>query len=308
LPRHFTLKPIDFKCNILSDCDESTYLLVARGAVVVRGDHSITVKIEVLKASGLVPGSTNVVSPSASAGPSFFSWKSWVGSTSTTSTAVTTTANNNSNNSSATDILVPGTGIERSQLIVCASGMQTSVIVRAGTDPLGEEEREMGRLRRERELRLRSSASSSSASLGGVPSARPSHEDEGDAIVLGDSFQNISLPSDLVRPLLSRPLSPISPTPSSSAATTTASAPSSSLGSGIPAVTRSVYEMVSPSASSSVLNESKVSNDHHSTTSTTTAATPSTLSYAAAVRYGVEHEAHEHPLYEETSDTEAWQG
>ncbi|KAF9934762.1 hypothetical protein BGZ65_003610 [Modicella reniformis] len=53
LPRHFTLKPIDFKCNILSDCDSSTYLLVSRGAVVVRGDHSITVKVEIMKASGL---------------------------------------------------------------------------------------------------------------------------------------------------------------------------------------------------------------------------------------------------------------
>ncbi|GJJ68997.1 hypothetical protein EMPS_01343 [Entomortierella parvispora] len=297
LPRHFTLKPIDFKCNILSDCDESTYLLVARGAVVVRGDHSITIKIEVLKASGLVPGSTKEVSPSANVGPSFFSWKSWVGNTSTTSTTVA-----NNNNSNAADILVPGTGIESSQLIVCASGMQTSVIVRAGTDPLGEEEREMGRLRRERELRLRTSASSSSASLARVPSsasARHSHEDEEDAIVLGDSFQNVSLLSNLVRPLSSRPLSPTSPTPAVSA---TASMPVAAV-----AATRSldssVYDMVSPSTSSSILKESKESNDHLATASTTT----STLSYASAVRYGIEHEGHEHPVYEETSDTEAWQ-
>ncbi|KAF9096125.1 hypothetical protein BGX23_011934 [Mortierella sp. AD031] len=77
LPRHFTLKPIDFKCNILSDCDASTYLLVSRGAVVVRGDHSITVKVEILKASGLIPGSTEVISSSADSvdSPSMFSWK-----------------------------------------------------------------------------------------------------------------------------------------------------------------------------------------------------------------------------------------
>ncbi|KAG0047986.1 hypothetical protein BGZ83_007075 [Gryganskiella cystojenkinii] len=302
LPRHFTLKPIDFKCNILSDCDESTYLLVGRGAVVIRGDHSITVKIEVLKASGLVPGSTNVISPSASAGPSFFSWKSWVGGSS--SSTSTNSSNNSTNN--ATDILVPGTGIERNQLVLCASGMQTSVIVRAGTDPLGEEEREMARLRKEREQRLRSSASSSSASMvvAGT-STRNSHEEE--AIVLGDSYQTVSLPSNLVRSLSSRPLSPTpvsgtvpaitspsSPSPSSSLSTTVLETPAASQ-----SLDSSVYEMISPSLS--VVKESD--HTHYSTTTTT----PLVLSYASAVRYGTEHEAQAHHQYDEMSNTEAWQ-
>ncbi|KAF9558369.1 hypothetical protein EC968_007120 [Mortierella alpina] len=144
LPRHFTLKPIDFKCNILSDCGPSTYLLVSRGAVVVRGDHSITVKVEIMKASGVVSGSSEMVtSPSTATATSFFSWKSWAGSA-TSSTPMSPSAD-------GANVLVPGTGIERRKFVVCASGMQTSVVVRADTDPNNEEENEMLRLRRERE-------------------------------------------------------------------------------------------------------------------------------------------------------------
>ncbi|KAF8946009.1 hypothetical protein BGZ47_001503 [Haplosporangium gracile] len=263
LPRHFTLKPIDFKCNILSDCDASTYLLVSRGAVVVRGDHSITVKVEILKASGLVPGSTEVVS-SAPDYPSLLSWRGWFGSSSGSKNA-------RGNTSAAATLLVPGTGIERSKFVVCASGMQTSVVVRAGTDPDDEEEKEMARLRKEREERLkRSSSSSSLSSLVGDPTVE-------DSIILGDSFQLLA-GSTLVKPVSpsssSRPMSP--PQKEKSTSFTEAS---------------STFSTASTST----------------TTIKSNAITVTPISYAAAVSQTPHQQqpVADHP-YEETSDTEAW--
>lgn len=267
LPRHFTLKPIDFKCNILSDCDASTYLLVSRGAVVVRGDHSITVKVEILKASGLVPGSTEIVSSSPDY-PSLLSWRGWFGSSTTSG------SRNGGGNASAAaaSLLVPGTGIERSKFVVCASGMQTSVVVRAGTDPDDEEEKEMTRLRKEREERLkRSSSSSSSSSLIGDPSAE-------DSIILGDSFQPLA-GSTLVKPVSSssRPTSP----------------------------TQKKDKLTSFTEAASTLSTASTSTSTTTIKSSTTTGIP--LSYAAAVSQTPHHQQPvvDHP-YEETSDTEAW--
>lgn len=266
LPRHFTLKPIDFKCNILSDCDASTYLLVSRGAVVVRGDHSITVKVEILKASGLVPGSTEVVSSSPDY-PSLLSWKGWFGSSTTSGSK-----NAGGNASAAASLLVPGTGIERSKFVVCASGMQTSVVVRAGTDPDDEEEKEMTRLRKEREERLkRSSSSSSSSSLVGDPSAE-------DSIILGDSFQPLTS-STLVKPVSSssRPTSP----------------------------TQKKEKLASFTKATSTFSTASTSTSTTTIKSSATTGTP--ISYAAAVSQTPHHQQPivNHP-YEETSDTEAW--
>ncbi|KAF9120308.1 hypothetical protein BGW39_011514 [Mortierella sp. 14UC] len=271
LPRHFTLKPIDFKCNILSDCDSSTYLLVSRGAVVVRGDHSITVKVEILKASGLVPGSTEVVSSTPDY-PSLLSWRGWFAS-STPASGATNAAGNGAASATAASLLVPGTGIERSKFVVCASGMQTSVVVRAGTDPDNEEEREMMRLRKEREERLKqSSPSSSSSSLVADPSAD-------DSIILGDSFQPLA-GSTVVKPV------------SSSA--------SSSSRPWSPAKKEKATTSFTESAST-------FSTASTSTTSTTVKSSTAAahISYAAAVSQTLPVDHSHHP-YEETSDTEAW--
>ncbi|KAF9967797.1 hypothetical protein BGZ70_008187 [Mortierella alpina] len=276
LPRHFTLKPIDFKCNILSDCGPSTYLLVSRGAVVVRGDHSITVKVEILKASGIVSGSSEVVtSPSVASATSFFSWKSWAGSASS-STPVSPSLDGG-------NVLVPGTGIERRKFVVCASGMQTSVVVRADTNPSSEEENEMMRLRKERERRLeRSSTSRSSSSFSAVDVADES-------IILGDSFQL-------------RPSSPLAVTPKEQEH-------------GVHPTNSGTLDPTTPSLQEPVHNPvpstTTTAETTHATDSTPTAkAMP--LSYASAVRHGVEqeplhHHQHQHQ-YDETSDTEAWQG
>ncbi|KAG0380578.1 hypothetical protein BGX24_007095 [Mortierella sp. AD032] len=274
LPRHFTLKPIDFKCNILSDCDSSTYLLVSRGAVVVRGDHSITVKVEILKASGLVPGSTEVVS-STTDYPSFLSWRGWFGSSSSMSTSGSTNAAGNGAAATAS-LLVPGTGIERSKFVVCASGMQTSVVVRAGTDPDDEEEKEMTRLRKERKERLeRSSSSSSSSSLVADPSVE-------DSIILGDSFHPLT-GSTVIKPVSSSSLSrPTSPTQKEKATTSSLTDSAATFSAASTSITKTITK-----------------------SSTVTAATP--ISYAAAVSQ-TPHQPVDHPHhhYEETSDTEAW--
>ncbi|KAF9172833.1 hypothetical protein BGX20_004752 [Mortierella sp. AD010] len=268
LPRHFTLKPIDFKCNILSDCDVSTYLLVSRGVVVVRGDHSITVKIEIMKTSGPVPGSTDVViSPnSASSRPTLFSWKSRASSSSSSSPSSPTPIR------SSSDMLVPGTGIERSKFVVCASGMQTSVVVRAGTDQNDEEENEIQRLKRERTESLNRSSRSSSASY-------PADAAD-DVIVLGDSF----VPP--VRSITPRPLSPTAKVAES--------------------MESSSFEVISPSSSFVVEPLNGIHSSGSKATSTTTTTTTS-FSYASVVRNGVESEQqHDNHLYDETSDTEAW--
>ncbi|KAG0280444.1 hypothetical protein BGZ95_010089 [Linnemannia exigua] len=273
LPRHFTLKPIDFKCNILSDCDPSTYLLVSRGAVVVRGDHSITVKVEILKASGLVPGSTEVVSSTPDY-PSLLSWRGWFGSSSTSTSGSTNAAGNGA--AAASSLLVPGTGIERSKFVVCASGMQTSVVVRAGTDPGDEEEKEMARLRKEREERLkRASSSSSSSSLVEDPSAE-------DSIILGDSFQPLA-GSTVVKAVSSSSSSrPRSPTHKQKSRTSSFTDSATTFSAASTSITTTTAK-----------------------SSTVTVATP--ISYAAAVsqtpRQLVDHSLHS---YEETSDTEAW--
>ncbi|KAF9907681.1 hypothetical protein EC991_010713 [Linnemannia zychae] len=261
LPRHFTLKPIDFKCNILSDCDSSTYLLVSRGAVVVRGDHSITVKVEILKASGLVPGSTEVVSSTPDY-PSLLSWRGWFGSSATPTSGAT---------NAAASLLVPGTGIERSKFVVCASGMQTSVVVRAGTDPDDEEEKEMARLRKEREERLKRSSSSSSSSLVADPAVD-------DSIILGDSFQPLAgstvvKPVSSSAPTSSRPKSPTKKDKATASFTESAS--------------------TFPTASTST------------TTTVKSSTTVTPISYAAAVSQTPSTD-HSHHFYEETSDTEAW--
>ncbi|KAF9948942.1 hypothetical protein BGZ72_009181 [Mortierella alpina] len=271
LPRHFTLKPIDFKCNILSDCGPSTYLLVSRGAVVVRGDHSITVKVEILKASGIVSGSSEVVtSPSVTPVTSFFSWKSWAGSASS-STPMSPSAD-------GANVLVPGTGIERRKFVVCASGMQTSVVVRADTDPNNEEENEMMRLRKERERRLERSSSSRSSSFSAADMVDES-------IILGDSFQP-------------RPSSPSAATPKEQLVNLSNSR---SLDPSVPTLQDPAH---SHASSTTTIAERTTA-----TTSTPTIkAVP--FSYASAVRYGVEHEPlqEHHHQYDETSDTEAWQG
>lgn len=282
LPRHFTLKPIDFKCNILSDCDPSTHLLVSRGAVVVRGDHSITVKVEIMKASGPVSGSTEVVTtPSAihRSPSSGFSWKSRSGSPSTT------TPTSPSSNTGPS-VLIPGMGIERNKFVVCATGMQTSVVVRAGTDQNNEEENEIQRLKRERQLRSQRSFSSSTSS-----SFSYDVDGEDSAVILGDSF----------RPLhSSRPMSPTTPRDlQRSQHPYHHQQQSSSL-----SLDNGSYEAISPSTS--FVAESQ--NTHHPLLSRTSTATVIPMSYASAVRYGTEtHDSHQHVHpYEEASDTDVW--
>ncbi|KAF9114873.1 hypothetical protein BGX27_009518 [Mortierella sp. AM989] len=279
LPRHFTLKPIDFKCNILSDCDTSTYLLVARGAVVVRGDHSITVKVEIMKTTGLISGSTDIVtSPTSSLNRSaLFSWKGWASSSSPTSSTA---------NDGGSDILVPGTGIERSKFVICASGMQTSVVVRASTDQNDEEENEIQRLKSEREQSLKRSSRSSS-SVSSHPEAANTADD---VIVLGDSF----FPTG--KSVTPRPLSPtmvaIKELPHRQYSLAQSMESSS-------------FEVVSPSSSFVAESlHSTYTSDSRSTTTTTT--TP--FSYASVVRSGIEDKQdYQQHLYDETSDTEAWQ-
>lgn len=270
LPRHFTLKPIDFKCNILSDCGPSTYLLVSRGAVVVRGDHSITVKVEILKASGVVSGSSEVVtSPSIASAKSFFSWKSWAGSASSSAPL--------SPSADGANALVPGTGIERRKFVVCASGMQTSVVVRADTDPNNEEENEMMRLRKERERRLERLSSSRSSSYSAADMVD-------DSIILGDSFQP-------------RPSSPQIATSNEQQVYLYDSRP---VDLSAPSLQEPVH-----SRASSTTTTAKTTN----ATNSTSTAKMLPLSYASAVRQGVEHEPlHQQHQYDETSDTEAWQG
>ncbi|KAF9929951.1 hypothetical protein BGZ67_006038 [Mortierella alpina] len=272
LPRHFTLKPIDFKCNILSDCGPSTFLLVSRGAVVVRGDHSITVKVEILKASGVVSGSSEVVtSPSIASATSFFSWKSWAGSASS-STPMSPSAD-------GANVLVPGTGIERRKFVVCASGMQTSVVVRADTDPNNEEENEMMRLRKERERRLERLSSSRSSSFSAVDMADES-------IILGDSFQ-LGLSSS------------VAATPKEQYIHST---DSRSLDRTTPSLQGPVHSHASSTTTTTAADMTFATNS-----ASTIKAVP--LSYASAVRQGVEHEPlHQQHQYDETSDTEAWQG
>ncbi|KAF9290871.1 hypothetical protein BGZ68_005785 [Mortierella alpina] len=273
LPRHFTLKPIDFKCNILSDCGPSTYLLVSRGAVVVRGDHSITVKVEILKASGVVSGSSEMLTSPIASATSFFSWKSWAGSASS-SAPLSPSAN-------GTNALVPGTGIERRKFVVCASGMQTSVVVRADTDPNNEEENEMMRLRKERERRLERLSSSRSSSYSAADMVD-------DSIILGDSFQP-------------RPSSPQIATSNEQQVHLYDSRP---VDLSVPSSQEPVH-----SRASSTTTTAKTTNATNS--ASTVKMLP--LSYASAVRQGVEHEPLHQPLhqqhqYDETSDTEAWQG
>ncbi|KAF9348473.1 hypothetical protein BGX26_000120 [Mortierella sp. AD094] len=261
------------------DCDVSTYLLVSRGVVVVRGDHSITVKIEIMKASGPVSGSTDVAaSPNSALNRStLFSWKSWANSSSPSSPS-SPTANN-----SSSDMLVPGTGIERSKFVVCASGMQTSVVVRASTDQNDEEENEIQRLKRERVQSLNRSSRSSSASY-------PADTAD-DVIVLGDSF----LPS--ARSVTPRSLSP------------TAKVAKEHLAQSMES---SSFEVISPSSSfvAESLNGTHSSGSRATSKTTTTATTTTTttpFSYASVVRSGVESkQQHDEHLYDETSDTEAW--
>ncbi|KAG0097516.1 hypothetical protein BGZ93_002571 [Podila epicladia] len=319
LPRYFTLKPIDFKCNILSDCDASTYLLVARGAVVVRGDHSITVKVEILKASGSAHGSGAVAATSPSASePSLLSWRTWVGSSppSTPSAAI------------AENILVPGTGIERSKFTVCASGMQTSVVVRACTDADNEEDKEMNRLKKEREhhlqnLKRSASASSSSSSL--ILQQQQQEEFDADnemdesTIILGDTIR-VNSP---------KPASPRSPSPF----LTTVIKPVASCPISSPVVAEmgtSPYSEVSSPSSSAILVESEKvinstnrihrilsSSSSSSNVATLTASTTSSIPvlFGSALRQDTDvsdtdqsHQHHHHHTYDATSDTEAWQG
>ncbi|KAI1299671.1 hypothetical protein EDD11_006451 [Mortierella claussenii] len=298
LSRHFTLKPIDFKCNILSDCDASTFLLLSRGAVVVRGDHSITVKVEVLKASGLVPGSSEIVNlPTATAtatanGPSMFSWKSWLQSPPLSSASLPTT-------STSPGTLVPGTGIERSKFVVCASGMQTSVVVQASMDQNNEEAYEFERLKREREQKLKRASSTSLSGVSSSSSLSPSAVDmrAEDVIVLGDSYHPAETLRSETRAVASRPMSPT---------TGSVGVLAGKEGDEVPLVTRSmdrhVLEINPPSLQASLT---------HSAATTITAPTlthsVAPMSYASAVRQR-STEAHETlHVYEETSDTEAWQ-
>ncbi|KFH62660.1 hypothetical protein MVEG_12052 [Podila verticillata NRRL 6337] len=315
LPRYFTLKPIDFKCNILSDCDASTYLLVARGAVVVRGDHSITVKVEVLKASG--SGDVSATSPSAS-GPSLLSWRTWVGSSAPPSPSI----------SMAEQVLIPGTGIERSKFTICASGTQTSVVVRAGTDANDEEDKEMKRLKKEREQHLQNlkrSTSASSSSSSQILQYQQQEEFDADTemdestIILGDSLRVSSptpTPPRSPSPLLTTVTKPVASSPVSSPVAST--------------IERSSYSEVSSPSSSTVLVESseQVANSTSSihrilsstsssskvaTTTSTTSSIP--VLFGSALRQDTDvsdtdhsHQHHHHHTYDATSDTEAWQG
>ncbi|KAF9431852.1 hypothetical protein BGZ76_011620 [Entomortierella beljakovae] len=268
LPRHFTLKPIDFKCNILSDCDSSTFLLVSRGAVVVRGDHSVTVKIEIMKTSGILSGSTDVItSPTASNNSSIFTWKGWASSPQLTQS--------NSENINV-DPLVPGTGIERSKFVVCASGMQTNVIARASTDQNNEEENEIQRLKREREQSLVRSSTSSSSSMVDLG---------GDSIILGDNI----VPS--VRSMSPRPLSP---------------SPREHTQSIAQSIHSSSFEVVSPSSSKVVVPKAALETAILSPAATTVTTTATPFSYATVVKSHVETSQKFQHIYEETSDTEAW--
>ncbi|KAG0037856.1 hypothetical protein BGZ82_001671 [Podila clonocystis] len=318
LPRYFTLKPIDFKCNILSDCDASTYLLVARGAVVVRGDHSITVKVEILKASGSAPASGDVSATSPSTlGPSLLSWRTWVGSSppSTPSAAM------------AEKVLIPGTGIERSKFTVCASGTQTSVVVRAGTDANDEEDKEMNRLKKEREqylqnLKRSASAPSSSSSL--ILQQQQQEESDADnemdesTIILGDTIR-VSSPKPtsprLPSPLVTTVIKPVASSPVSSPA--------------VSEVERSYSEVSSPSSATVMVESEKVINSTNSihrilsssnssskvATMTTSTTSSIPVLFGSALRQDTDvsdtdqsHHQHHHHAYDATSDTEAWQG
>ncbi|KAF9098374.1 hypothetical protein BGX29_007657, partial [Mortierella sp. GBA35] len=233
--------------------------------------------VEILKASGLIPGSTEVISSSADSvdSPSMFSWKSWFG---TASTASSSSAAGTRNIIDGAGLLVPGTGIERSKFVVCASGMQTSVVVRADTDPNNEEENEMARLRKEREERLKRSSSSSSSSRSSRSTSSSSLvavDPAEESIILGDSFQPL-VGSTLVKPVAasSRPVSP----------------------------TKEKSTLISESATTGTSTTTATT-----TTTTTTATTP--MSYAAAVsqtpQSPTDHHHHDH-LYEASSDTEVW--
>ncbi|KAF9196199.1 hypothetical protein BGZ50_001600 [Haplosporangium sp. Z 11] len=286
LPRHFTLKPIDFKCNILSDCDASTYLLLSRGAVIVRGDHSITVKVEILKASGVVPGSREVVSSTTTpyATASMFSWKSWIGPSSGSSSPSSPTALTSSN----AHTLVPGTGIERSKFVVCASGMQTSVVVRADTDLDDEEENKMRQLRKEREQRQqRSSSSYSSYSSSSISLGENDFAD--DSIVLGDSF----------KPHSSRPMSPSANSPNVQQPPSQEHQQQQHDAALLSQSVSSSIDVISPSAST-------LTDPTQTHISSTTVNPSAPLSYASVARYGLEHDVHQ-ISYEDTSDIEAWQ-
>ncbi|KAG0305774.1 hypothetical protein BGZ98_003604 [Dissophora globulifera] len=277
LPQHFTLKPIDFKCNILSDCDPSTYLLVSRGAVVVRGDHSITVKVEIMKASGLVPGSSEIISSPNR--PALSSWKSWLSSS-------PTGASSPSLNSPS--VLVPGTSIERNKFVMCASGMQTCVVVRAGTDQNNEEETAIQRLKREREQRLKQT-SSTSASYS---------EAADESIVFGDTF----------RPASAFGLAPLRAASSSSSRSMSPDASAKEQQQYYPqhqtslaqSLDSSTFEVVS--TSSSFVEEPR----HIPAATLVTTTTVLPISYASAARHAIEQHHSQHD-YEETSDTEAWQ-
>ncbi|KAG0321820.1 hypothetical protein BG000_003094 [Podila horticola] len=318
LPRYFTLKPIDFKCNILSDCDASTYLLVARGAVVVRGDHSITVKVEILKASGSALGSGDVSATShLASGPSLLSWRTWVGSSppSTPSAAM------------AEKLLIPGTGIDRSKFTVCASGTQTSVVVRAGTDANDEEDREMNRLKREREQHLQnlkrsSSASSSSSSI--ILQQQQQEEFDADnemdesTIIFGDTIR-VSSPKPtsprLPSPVLTTIIKPVASSPVSSPVVSEVerlsysevSSPSSSTvlvdSEKVINSTNSIHRILSSSSSSS-----KVATITTSTTSSIPVLFGSALRQDTDVSDTDLSHQHHHHTYDATSDTEAWQG
>ncbi|KAG0339522.1 hypothetical protein BG004_006784 [Podila humilis] len=337
LPRYFTLKPIDFKCNILSDCDTSTYLLVARGAVVVRGDHSITVKVEVLKASGSVPGSgdTSAASPTTP-GPSLLSWRTWVGSSSSAPSSPST--------SIAEKILIPGTGIERRKFAVCASGTQTSVVVRAGTDADDEEDKEMDRLKKEREQRVQSlrrstSASSSSSSL--IFQQQQQEEDDADnemdesAIILGDSLRVTSTPrpasptaatktssssrspsptsTTVVKPAAT---TPVTLSPKSSTSCVEFSSPSSSTVLVEPAspVPNNDSDTIVTNGNSKGLNRILSSTSSQSTrTIITSSASSIPMMFGSSMRQDTTDvsdtdQSHQQHSYDATSDTEAWQG
>ncbi|ORZ13326.1 hypothetical protein BCR41DRAFT_387169 [Lobosporangium transversale] len=304
LPRHFTLKPIDLKCNILSDCDASTYLLLARGAVVVRGEHSITIKVEIMKASGLVPGSTEIISPSPR--PSMLSWKSCLGASTTNTSSVPISPGG----------LVPGTCIERSRFVLCASGMQTSVIVRASMDHSDEGEFESQQLKREEEQKFnRRTSSMSSTSTFGSPAGGIADED---VIILGDSFQpttslNSTITSAMASSRKASAHNSQSTTPRPTSPTIAVAKDHSQPMRLTNLMDSSSFQIVSPS--SSFLDESKhpdhdILQHHQHTTilagsiSNNNSTMP--MTYAAAVRQQPTGLDNLHQ-YEETSDTEAWQ-
>ncbi|KAF9424677.1 hypothetical protein BGZ94_007981 [Podila epigama] len=310
LPRYFTLKPIDFKCNILSDCDASTYLLVGRGAVVVRGDHSITVKVEILKASGSAEVSTT--SPSSS-GAGVASWRTWIGA-STVSAPTTPLA--------AETVLVPGTGIERSKLTVCASGTQTSVVIRAGTDTNDEEEKEMHRLRKERDqhlqsLRKSSSASSSTSSLiHHQQLQQQQQQSHADPVTDNEIDESAIIFGDSIRLGTSRTPTPSSPKPLPA----TIVMPVASSPSHLPG--RRLSSDYFSSASSIVLVESTERNDSDSSIHHVLSSIDSPLSSKASmnnipilfgsamrqeIEVGYEDQEHHQHNYDMPSDTEAWQ-